>query len=98
MPNVASYDVVRDEPIVLGDYSFPLDLAQNINAGIRSVVSYMVYPGPTGITFKMSIDTPNPTEIVSSTSLPANISHARQEVISANVLKKTGSKLRVHVT
>ena len=98
MPNVAGYDVVWDEPMTLGDFSFPLGFDQSINVGIRSVLSYMVHPGPTGITFKMSIDTPNPTQIVASTSIPAQVSHARQEVISANVLKKTGSKLRIQVT
>ena len=98
MPNVASYDVVRDEKIALGDFSFPLEFDPSINVGIRSVLSYMVHPGSTGMTFKMSIDSPDPIEIVPATSLPPQISHARQEVIFANVLKKTGSKLRIKVT
>ena len=98
MPNVAGYDVVWDNPIVLGDFSFPLGFDQSINVGIRSVLSYMVHPGPAGITFKMSIYNPNATEIVPSTALPAQGSHARQEVISANVLKKIDNKLRIQVT
>jgi hypothetical protein len=100
MPNVAGYDVVRDEPIVLGDGTFPLGFDQTINVGIRSVLSYMVYPGPAGITFKISILNPNTNDIqiLPSTSLPAQASHARQEVIAANVLQKIGSKLRIQVT
>ena len=99
MPNVAGYDVVRDTPIVLGDFSFPLGFDQSINVGIRSVLTYMVDPGTTGITFKMSIINPDATtEIVPTTALPAQSGHARQEVIDANVLKKIDSKLRIQVT
>ena len=46
----------------------------------------------------MSILNPGATEIVPWTTLPAQSGHVRQEVIDANVLKKTGNTLRIHVT
>ena len=61
-------------------------------------LSYMVDPGASGVTFKMSILNPGATEIVPSTTLPAQSGHVRQEVIDANVLKKTGNTLRIQVT
>jgi hypothetical protein len=105
MPTVADYDVVSDGTTTLGagagqdpDHDFALGFDQTINVGIRSVLSYMVDPGSSGVTFKMTILNPNATEIVGSTSLPAQSGHVRQEVIAANVLKKTGNTLRVQVT
>jgi hypothetical protein len=88
------------------DHDFPLGFDSNINVGIRSVLSYMIDPGSPGVTFKMSIvnyDLPNSsqqitTPIVPSTTLPSMSPHVRQEVIDANVLKKIGNLLRIHVT
>ena len=105
MPSVADYDIVSDGQTTLGagagqdpDVDLPLGFDQAINVGIRSVLSYMVDPGPSGVTFKMSILNPAATEIVPSSALPAQSGHVRQEVIAANVLKKTGNSLRIQVT
>ena len=105
MSSVADYDIVSDGETILGagagqdpDFDFPLGFDRAINVGIRSVLSYMVDPGPAGVTFKMSILNPAATEIVQPSALPAQSGHVRQEVIGANVLKKTGNSLRVQVT
>ena len=105
MATVADYDVVSDGTTTLGagagqdpDHDFALGFDQAINVGVRSVLSYMVDPGSAGVTFKMSILNPGATEIVPSTTLPAQSGHVRQEVIDANVLKKTGNTLRIQVT
>jgi hypothetical protein len=111
MPNFADYDVVSDGIILIDsagdpDHDFPLGFDQNINVGIRSVLTYMVDPGSPGVTFKMSIvnaDIPNSsqqitTPIVPPTQLPSMSPHVRQEIIGANVFKKIGNILRIHVT
>jgi len=111
MPNYADYDVVSDGNILIDaagdpDHDFPLGFDQNINVGIRSVLSYMVDPGSSGVTFKMSIvnhDLPNSsqqivTQIVTPTALPSLSPHVRQEIIDANVLKKIGNVLRIQVS
>lgn len=111
MPNYADYDVVSDAITLIDaagdpDRDLPLGFDQNINLGIRSVLSYMVDPGSSGVTFKMSIvnyDLPNSsqqiiTSIVPPTALPSLSPHLRQEIIDANVLKKTGNVLRIQVT
>lgn len=111
MPDYADYDVVSDANILIDaagdpDHDFALGFAQNINVGIRSVLSYMVDPGSSGVTFKMSIvnyDLPKSsqqivTSIVPPTALPSLSPHLRQEVIDANVLKKIGNTLRIQVT
>jgi len=111
MANFADYDVVSDGNTLIDaagdpDHDFPLGFASTINVGIRSVLSYMIDPGSSGVTFKMSIvnhDLPNSsqqitTPIVASTSLPSLSPHVRQEVIDANVFKKIGNTLRVQVT
>jgi hypothetical protein len=105
MANVADYDIVSDGKTFLGagagqdpDRDFPLGFDQHINVGIRSVLSYMVDPGSSGVTFKISVLNPGATDIVSSTTLPAQSGHVRQEVIGENVLKKTGNTLRIQVT
>jgi hypothetical protein len=100
----SDYDVVTDAKTLLGagsgedrDHDFPLGFNQ-INVGIRSVLSYMVDPGPAGVTFKMSILNPSATEIVGLSTALAGSGHVRQEVIPANVLKTTGNSLRIEVT
>ena len=111
MPNLADYDVVSDAKILIDaagdpDQDFPLGFAPNINVGIRSVLSYMVDPGSPGVTFKMSIvnfNLPNgpeqiTTPIVPPTQLPSMSAHVRQEIIGADVFKKIGNILRIHVT
>ena len=62
MATVADCDVVSDGTTTLGagasqdpDYDFALGFDQTINVGVRSVLSYMVDPGASGVTFKMSI-------------------------------------------
>ena len=111
MPNYANYDVITDATTLLDvaqdpDHDFPLGFDSNINVGIRSVLSYMVDPGSSGVTFKMSIvnyDLPNSNQqiitlVVPATQLPSLSPHVRQEVIDANVFKKIGNTLRIQVT
>lgn len=111
MPNYADYDVVTDAATLIDaagdpDHDFPLGFDPNIIVGIRSVLSYVVDPGSSGVTFKMNIvnhDIPGSgqqiiTPVVPLTQLPSLSAHVRQEVIDANVFKKIGNTLRVHVT
>ena len=111
MPNYADYDVVSDANTLIDaagdpDHDFPLGFEQNINVGIRSVLSYMVDPGSPGVTFKMSIvnhDLPNSsqqivTSIVPPTTLPSLSAHVREDCIDANVLQEMGNVLRIQVT
>jgi hypothetical protein len=111
MANCANYDVVSDASTLLDvaqdpDHDFSLGFDSTINLGIRSVLSYMIDPGSTGVTFKMSIVNFNiPTNsdqiitiIVPPTQLPSQSPYVRQEVISANVFKKVGNTLRIQVT
>ena len=111
MPNYANYDVVTDNITLIDaagdpDQDFPLGFDSNINVGIRSVLSYMIDPGSSGVTFKMSIVNYNlPTNnqqiitaVVPPTSLPSLSPHVRQEVIDANVFKTIGNTLRIQVT
>lgn len=111
MPNYANYDVVSDGITLIDaaqdpDKDFELGFDPSINVGIRSVLSYMVDPGSSGVTFKMSIvnfDIPDSaqqiiTPVVLSTQLPSLSPHVRQEIIDANVFKKIGNTLRVQVT
>jgi len=111
MANCANYDVVSDANTLLDvaqdpDHDFSLGFDSTINLGIRSVLSYMIDPGSTGVTFKMSIVNFNiPTNsdqiitiIVPPTQLPSQSPYVRQEVISANVFKKVGNTLRIQVT
>lgn len=103
MATVADYDVVTDGSISLSaagggadpDRDLALGFDENINVGVRSVLSYMVDPGPAGVTFTMTI-LPNAV-IVPATALPAQSGHVRQEVINANVLNAAGSTLRIAV-
>lgn len=102
MATVAAYDVVADAPIKLDageSDDLTLDFASNINLGIRSVLSYMVDPGTSGVTFTMTLlreEDPD-TVIVPSTPLPAQSGHVRQEVIDENVLTDP-DVLRITVT
>jgi hypothetical protein len=111
MPNFANYDVITDGIKLLDaagdtDENFSIGLDSNAHLGIRSVLSYMIDPGSTGVTFKMTILNSNiPTNsdqiftvIVPPTTLPSQSSHMRQEVIDANVLKKVGNSLLIQVT
>jgi len=111
MANSANYDVVSDANTLLDiaqdpDQDFGLGFDSTINLGIRSVLSYMIDPGSTGVTFKMSIVNANiPTSsdqvitiVVPPTQLPSLSPHVRQEVIDANVFKKVGNTLRIQVT
>jgi hypothetical protein len=111
MANCANYDVVSAEPTLLDvaqdpDHDFSLGFDSTINLGIRSVVSYMIDPGSSGVTFKMSIVNFNiPTNsdqittiIVPPTQLPSQSPYLRQEVIAANVFKKVANTLRIQVT
>ena len=111
MANCANYDVVTDAKTLLDvaqdpDHDFLLGFDLTINLGIRSVLSYMIDPGSTGVTFKMSIVNANipingdqiVTIIVPPTQLPSQSPYVRQEVIDANVFKKVGNTLRIQVT
>jgi hypothetical protein len=104
MAIVANYDVVTDDKTLLGagagedkDRDFGLGF-DHIDVRVRSVLSYMVDPGSAGVTFKMSILNPHATEIVPSTTLPAQSGHLLQEVIPGDVFKTTGNSLRIEVT
>jgi len=111
MANCANYDVVSDGNTLIDvaqdpDHDFAIGFDSTINVGIRSVLSYMIDPGSTGVTFKMSIVNANiPTNsnqiitiIVPPTQLPSQSPYLRQEVINANVFKKVGNTLRIQVT
>ncbi|MBA3749223.1 MAG: hypothetical protein H0W96_17265 [Solirubrobacterales bacterium] len=111
MPRVADYDVVTDEPTTLGAGAgqtpradLPLGFSQEIVLGARSVLSYMVDPDSSGMTFKMSIVTTNidaspvVVSVVPSTTLPDQTGHVRQEVIAGGVLSTINSVLRIQVT
>lgn len=111
MPNYANYDVVSDGITLIDaaqdpDKDFQLGFDPSVNVGIRSVLSYMVDPGSSGVTFKISIvnfDIPDSaqqivTPVVLSTQLPSLSPHVRQEIIDANVFKKIGNTLRIQVT
>jgi ribosomal protein L32 len=105
-----------DTPVLLSAsgttiHDYTLDFAQNVNFGIRSVLSYMVDPGSaSGVTFEMSVSNllANGTEqfkpIVSATTLPSMPPFLCQEVIDADTFAKvnvTGlgvHKLRIRVT
>ena len=102
MATAADYDVVIDAPITLnaGDSDdVALNFDSNINLGVRSVLSYMVDPGPSGATFTMTLPRGSvaDTVIVPSTPLPAQSGHVRQEVIDENVLTDP-DVLRITVT
>lgn len=112
MANFAVYDVVADDNTPLnatpGDavnnqHDFELDFASSVKFDIRSVLSYMVDPSSSGVTFEMYVSNllSNGSEdfkkIVSSTTLPSQHAFMRQEVISANTFAKVnGSGLGVH--
>ena len=111
MPRVADYDIVTDSPTTLGAgagqtplVDLELGFGQEIVISGRSVLTYMVDPGSSGMTFKMSIVTepidasPTVVQIVPSTVLGAQTGHVRQEVIDGNVLSAIHSALRIEVT
>lgn len=111
MPRVADYDVVTDDKTTLGTGAgqnpaadFELGFGQELAPSARSVLSYMVHPGASGMTFKMSVvttaidDSPTVVVVVRSTPLPAQHSHTRQEVIAGGVLSTVNSNLRIEVT
>jgi hypothetical protein len=102
MATVADYDVVSDAPTTLnaGDATnIALNFDSHINLGTRSVLSYMVDPGPSGATFTMTLPREGVADkvIVPSTTLPAQSGHVRQEVIDGNVLNSP-DVLRIKVT
>lgn len=116
MANFAQYDVVTDVPLLLSAsgttiHDFELDFVQNVNFGIRSVLSYMVDPGSaSGVTFDMSVTNLLDTgavefkPIVGATTLPSMPPFLRQEVIDADTFARVNStglgvhKLRIRVT
>jgi len=111
MPRAANYDVVTDVSTILGAGAGQTPLAdlelgfdQELAVSVRSVLSYMVDPGPSGMTFKMSIvkgaidANDEVVLVVPSTPLPAQSGHVRQEVIASNVLRKVNIRLRIEVT
>ena len=102
MATVADYGVVISGQITLNagvSYDLPLNFDSNINLGIRSVLSYMIDPAGSGVTFTMTLLRENvaDTVIVPSTTLPSQSGHARQEVIGGSVLKDP-DVLRIKVT
>ena len=59
MPTVADYDIVSDGSVTIGspnnDHDFPLGFDQDINLGVRSVLSYMIDPGPLATVYTLAI-------------------------------------------
>ena len=111
MPRVADFDIVTDSATTLGAgagqtpaVDLGLGFGQELVISARSVLTYMVDPGASGVTFNMSIVTepidasPIVVQIVPSTTLGAQTGHVRQEVIDGNVLSAVHSKLRIQVT
>jgi hypothetical protein len=111
MARAANYDVVTDALTSLGAgagqtplANLDLGFAPEIAISVRSVLSYMVAPGPSGMTFKMSVvrvavdGNDSVVLVVPSTALPSHIAHVRQEVIDANVLQGANIRLRIEVT
>lgn len=112
MARYAAYDVVADgktnlntvsNDAVNSQHDFELDFATKVDFGMRSVITYMVEPSSSGVTFEMSVSNllPNGTfeykPVVSETVLPNHKGFMRQEVISANTFAKVnGSGLGVH--
>jgi hypothetical protein len=103
---VAGYDVVTDGQVCLGagagedpDHDFTLGFNPALAAGIRSVLSYMVYPGSAGVTYTMEINPNDPTknQVVSATLSPGG-GYVRQEVIDGNMLTSTGKSLHIKVS
>ena len=110
MANFAQYDVVTDVPLLLSAsgttiHDYPLDFAQNVNFGIRSVLSYMVDPGSaSGVTFDMSVSNLLDTgavqfkPIVGATTLPSMAPFLRQEVIDGDTFARVNvTGLGVHM-
>ena len=108
MPRSACYDVVTDNPTSLGVGPGQTPLANlgvgfspEIDFSVRSILSFMVSPGASGMTFKMSIirgvidGADIVVQVIPSTALPSHVAHVRQEVIDGNVL---GGALLVGVT
>lgn len=110
MPSVANYITVMDNLNTLGvgaGQTPLLDLVLvfgQLNFSSQSVLSYMVDPDGSGMTFKMSIvrgvvdGNDEVISIISSTPLPAQSGHVRQEVIAANVFGGVNIRLRIEVT
>jgi hypothetical protein len=110
MPRAACYDVVIDNSTSLGAgpgqtqlTNLVLGFAAEIDRSVRSVLSFMVSPGSSGITFKMSIVTTivdggdKVVQIVPPTALSSHVAHVRQEVIDGDVLGGN-QRLRIEVT
>lgn len=99
MPTVADYDVVTDGKTTIppNPAILPLGFGPEIDFAVRSVLSYMVYPGKqNGMTYKMVIH-PGGHEIVPSTKLGFQSGHVRQEVIDGGVLT-ANSTLEINVS
>jgi hypothetical protein len=106
MPTVADYDVLQDGPVLLSaaagqdsDRDFPIEVTDP-EPGPRAVLSYMIDPGPSGVTFDMAFinGLSVSTNVVPSNALPSGAGHARQEVFSGNLFTPAGDNLRVRVT
>lgn len=115
----ATYDVVADGKTLLnttpGDavnnqHDFLLEFNEKVDFGRSSVLTYMVDPSSSGVTFEMSVSNllNNGNEdfkvIISSTTLPSSHAFLRQEVLAANTFAKVNvsglgvHKLRIRVT
>ena len=103
MPSIADYDVVLDASVEIGspnnDEDWPISVPANINLASRSVLSYMVDPGPLATLYTLSIlQADGSSTPLGSFGSAAGGVHVRQEVVPGNVLRKTGSRLKVQVT
>jgi hypothetical protein len=81
--SVADYDIVTDKPVP-APASLSLN-TPNINLGIRPVLSWVVIPGPNGVTYEMSINSR------SLGTFKASTTHGRQEVVDLEIGHETGA-------
>ena len=108
MPHYASYDIVADGNTLIShsgtsQVNFELGFDTRVDFGVRSVLSYMVDPSSSGVTFKMAVSNLTSdggqdwVEIITSTTLNSSHKFMQQEVISRDTFKKVNvSGLGVH--
>ena len=96
-------NILKDTGVTLGagagqdpDVDFQMDLADDRNSGLQSLLTYMINPGSSGVSFKIFILNPGETEVVNSTISIDVGGYARQEVINPDILANAvGVRIRV---
>jgi len=101
---VADYDIVFDTLQNLGagagqdpDRDFSLSINKNVSVETRAVLSWMLDPAASGVTFDISV---NGKAVVTGLTIPASESHAIQEVMDGGILvvPPGANKLTIKVT